>query len=237
MALSSAAPEVSTSTTAYYRCTVSAVGAQTVTVTRSDGLVLPGASYTIEVPQVSMVISNTGVIQPVLVITLEPVKAPITTTNFLAYVNAGFYSGVVFHRSVRASDAQGFVVLQGGGYNGPLVAGSAAPSVKPPINANIVLEDNTGLLNSVMTLSMARSSAPDTANSQFFINLANNTVLDRSGSADFQRGYAVFGSITAGSSLLTALLGGPCAAWLNFLGSAACLPTPNLTIVSATQSR
>jgi cyclophilin family peptidyl-prolyl cis-trans isomerase len=233
MTRSTTAPNVSTATTAYYTCTVSAVGAQTVAVARNDGTALTGTSYTIAVPQVTMVLSNTGVVQPVLVITLEAAKTPITTTNFLTYVNAGFYNGVVFHRHVP-----GFIV-QGGGYAGPLVANGTLPALKAT-NANITLEDNAGLSNTLMTLSMARTSVPDSASSQFFINLASNTFLDRTGSADSQRGYAVFGTITTGSSLLTTLLTGGCTAWPAFFGafdSTACLPSPNITIVSATQTQ
>ncbi len=232
MTRSTTAPIVSTPTTAYYTCTVSAVGAQTVAVTRSDGVALTGTSYTIAVPQVTLVLSNTGVVQPVLQITLEATKAPITTTNFLAYVNAGFYNGVVFHRYVP-----GFIV-QAGGYAGPLVANSSPlPSLKTPTYANIALEDNVGLSNTLMTLSMARTNVPDSGNSQFFVNLANNTGLDASGGA---RGYAVFGTITSGSGLLTTLLTGPCSPWAAFFGgsdSTACLPSPNITIVSATQTQ
>ena len=237
MARSSAAPNASTATTAYYTCTVSGVGAQTVAVSRSDGLALTGAGYTVAVPQVTMTLSNTGVVQPVLVVTLEAAKAPITTTNFLAYVNAGFYTGVVFHRYVP-----GFIV-QGGGYTGPLTANGVLPTLKPT-NAKITLEDNVGLSNTLMTVSMARSTPPsdtvDSATSQFFVNLVNNTGLDRRGSADNQRGYAVFGTITSGSGLLTTLLTGPCSPWLAFFGSTdstACLPSPNITIVSAVQTQ
>jgi peptidyl-prolyl cis-trans isomerase B (cyclophilin B) len=234
MALSTTAPNVSSATTAYYTCTVSGVGAQTVVVTRSDGLALPGASYTIAVPQVTMVISNTGVVQPVMVITLEAAKAPITTTNFLAYVNAGFYTGTVFHRHVP-----GFIV-QGGGYAGPLVAGGTVPTPKTPINPTIVLEDNVGLSNTLMTLAMARTNVFDSASSQFFVNLANNggpTGLDATATT---RGYAVFGTITAGGGLLTTMLTGGCSAWPAFFGSldsTACLPSPNITILSATQTQ
>jgi cyclophilin family peptidyl-prolyl cis-trans isomerase len=234
MALSTTAPNVSSATTAYYRCTVSGVGTQTVVATRSDGLALPGASYSIEVPQVTMVISNTGVVQPVLVITLEPAKAPVTTDNFLAYVSAGFYSGVVFHRHVP-----GFIV-QAGGYAGPLVAGGTLPTLKP-VNGAITLEDNVGLSNTVMTLAMARSNVANSATSQFFVNLANNTGLDRNNTTiPSTPGYAVFGTITAGSGLLTTMLTGGCNSWLAFFGPndlSACLPSPNITIVSATQTR
>jgi peptidyl-prolyl cis-trans isomerase B (cyclophilin B) len=230
MALSTTAPNVSSASTAYYRCTVSAVGAQTVTVTRRDGVAMAGASYNVDVPQVTMVISNTGVIRPVMVITLEAAKAPITTRNFLAYVNAGYYTDTVFHRHVP-----GFIV-QGGGHAGPLVAGGALPTLKPT-NANIALEDQAGLSNTLLTLSMARSSLPDTANAQFFVNLANNTGLDATAST---RGYAVFGTIVSAGGLLTTMLTGGCSAWPAFFGpddTTACLPSPNITIVSATQTR
>jgi cyclophilin family peptidyl-prolyl cis-trans isomerase len=181
-------------------------------------------------PQVTLVLSNSGVVQPALVVTLEADKAPATVANFLAYVKAGYYDGTVIHRHVP-----GFIA-QGGGYAGPLVAGGTLPVLKPT-NAAIALEDNAGLSNTVMTLAMARTGAADSATSQFFINLGNNAGLDRTASA---RGYAVFGSVTSGSGQLTTLLSGPCTPWLAFFGlgdPSACLPSPNITIVSATQTR
>ena len=178
-------------------------------------------------PQVTLTLSNGAGVNGDVVLTLDSARAPLTVANFLTYVNAGFYDGTVFHRN-----APGFV-LQGGGYAGPLVAGSAAPTEKRP-NADIPLEDNAGLSNLCLTVAMARTSAPDTANSQFFLNLANNTFLDRTATA---RGYAVFGSVTSGNAVLTAAINAPCAAWSPFLGAGECLPSPNITITRARRTR
>jgi cyclophilin family peptidyl-prolyl cis-trans isomerase len=81
---------------------------------------------------------------------------------------------------------------------------------------------------------MARTNAPDSATSEFFINLANNTGLDKTATA---RGYAVFGTVTAGTDFVTAMAAAPCVAWPAFLPTGDCLPTPNFTITSAVQTR
>jgi cyclophilin family peptidyl-prolyl cis-trans isomerase len=82
---------------------------------------------------------------------------------------------------------------------------------------------------------MARTAAPDSATSQFFINLANNIFLDRSTTT---RGYAVFGNVTAGAELVDAMAAAPCAS-MPVLGLPAgdCLPFPNLVVLSARQTR
>ena len=179
-------------------------------------------------PQVTLTLSNGAGVSGAVVVTLEATKAPVTTANFLAYVKAGFYNGTVIHRH-----SPGFV-LQGGGYAGPVTA-TALPPHKVT-TAAIVLEDNAGLLNLKLTLAMARGTAPDSATSEFFINLADNVSLNRSGSADNQRGYAVFGAITAGSDVVTAMTTAPCVP-ANFVFSRECLPVPNITIVNAVQTR
>jgi cyclophilin family peptidyl-prolyl cis-trans isomerase len=176
-------------------------------------------------PQVTLILSNGAGATGTLVLTLEADKAPSTTANFLAYVKAGFYNGTVIHRN-----APGFV-LQGGGYAGPLVAGGTIPTHKPT-NAAIALEVGRGLSNLKWTLAMARGGAPDTATSEFFINLGDNTFLDTSGG-----GYAVFGTVTTGSDFVTTMANAPCAAWAAFLPAGDCLPSPNFTITSATQTR
>ena len=178
-------------------------------------------------PQVTLTLSNGAGVNGDVVLTLDSARAPITAANFLRYVNAGFYDGTVFHRS-----APGFV-LQGGGYAGPLTAGGALPTEKLT-NAPITLEDNAGLSNVCLTVAMARTSAPDTANSQFFVNLASNTFLDRTATA---RGYAVFGSVASGNAVLTAAINANCMAWPTFLGAGECLPSPNITITRARQTR
>lgn len=228
MVLSTTAPNVSNASTAYFRCTVSGVGAQTVNVTRtSDGGVLGSAAFNVAVPQVTLTVSNGAGVAGSLVLTLEAAQAPITVDNFLAYVNAGFYDGTIIHRN-----SPGFV-LQGGGYANPVASGSS-PVEKTPTRPPIVLEDNAGLSNVRYTIAMARTSAADSATAQYFINLANNTGLDRSGAA---RGYAVFGTVTANTALVDAMATAPCTGGQNFLPVGDCLPTPNLVITSATQTR
>ena len=231
VALSTTAPNISTATTAYFRCTVSAVGAQQFNVVRtSDNGVLTTAGFNAPQPQVTMTVSNGAAVSGSLVLTLDPARAPATVDNFLNYVNAGFYAGTVIHRH-----SPGFV-LQGGGYAGPLTAGGAIPNEKPT-NAAIVLEDNAGLSNLRYTIAMARTGTPNSATSQFFINLADNVFLNRTGPADNQRGYAVFGSVTGNPALVDAMAAAPCAAWPAFLFTGECLPTPNLTVTAATQTR
>ncbi len=183
----------------------------------------PGA----EPPQVTLAVSNGAGVSGNLVLTLNPTAAPVTTANFLSYVNAGFYNCTVFHRHVPN------FILQGGGYAGPLTASGAA-TLKPPLAAAIVLEDNTGLSNAALTIAMARTNVADSATSQFFFNLVNNPGLDRN-TATGARGYAVFGSITAGAEVLTAMRAAPCTAAAVALDG--CLPVPNITITSAAQTR
>jgi peptidyl-prolyl cis-trans isomerase A (cyclophilin A) len=112
-------------------------------------------------------------------------KAPITAKNFLDYVNSGFYNGTIFHRV-----APGFVV-QGGGYLENLMPKPAMPGIKN--------ESKNGLKNLRGTLSMARYDDPNSATSQFFINLKDNSNLDPSGAG---WGYAVFGKVIDGMAVV-----------------------------------
>lgn len=112
-------------------------------------------------------------------------KAPATVTNFLQYVDDHFYDGTTFHRVVP-----GFV-LQAGGLTHDFI--------KKPTRDPITNEASNGLKNMPWTLSMARTNNPESATSQFFINLVENRNLDkRAGSA----GYAVFGKVTEGIPVL-----------------------------------
>lgn len=179
-------------------------------------------------PQVTLALSNGAGVNGNVVLTLNPTAAPVTVANFLSYVNAGFYSCTVIHRYTP-----GFVA-QGGGYAGPLTAGGPLPTLKTT-NAPIVLEDNAGLSNLRLTVAMARTGTPDSATSQFFVNLGDNIFLDRTASA---RGYAVFGTVTAGSDVIAAMASAPCLAWPALLpADGSCLPSPNITITSAAQTR
>lgn len=118
---------------------------------------------------------------------LDRNHAPITVDNFLKYVNDGFYKGTVFHRVIRD------FVIQGGG-----VTRNASDVLveKPPTYAAITLESQNGLSNLRGTLAMARTTQPDSATSQFYINTVDNTGLNYASPAN--PGYAVFGQVTAG---------------------------------------
>ncbi|WP_163834150.1 peptidylprolyl isomerase [Spartinivicinus ruber] len=115
-------------------------------------------------------------------------KAPISVKNFLQYVNDEFYNGLVFHRVIP-----GFMI-QGGGFNPQLNRQSTRSSIKN--------EANNGLKNLRGTIAMARLPSPDTATSQFFINLNDNAFLDH-GVRDF--GYAVFGKVTTGMDVVDSI--------------------------------
>ena len=112
-------------------------------------------------------------------------KAPITVKNFLGYVNEGYYDGLIFHRVIK-----GFMV-QGGGFD----ADMNQKSTKDPIKN----EADNGLKNEKYTLAMARTNVVDSATSQFFVNVAENTFLDNS---DRDFGYAVFGRVVLGQEII-----------------------------------
>ena len=125
------------------------------------------------------------------VLELDPVNAPISTKNFLSYVNDGFYDGTIFHRVI-----DGFMI-QGGGFE--LIDGKGSQKeTKAPIKN----EAKNGLKNLRGSISMARTNNPDSATSQFFINVVDNPGLDPKSALNPQGfspdGYAVFGKIVDG---------------------------------------
>ena len=117
-------------------------------------------------------------------IELDPVKAPISSKNFLEYVDSGFYTNTIFHRVIP-----GFMV-QGGGFTAQMTQ----KDTKDPIKN----EASNGLHNVRGTLSMARTSNPDSATSQFFINVADNAFLNPGSDA----GYAVFAKVVKGMDVV-----------------------------------
>jgi cyclophilin family peptidyl-prolyl cis-trans isomerase len=206
------------------------VGAQTLTVSASgsSGAALATLNLNVPVPQVTMLVTNGAGVSGQLVITLSPELTPITVDNFLAYVNSGFYNDTIFHRNGRTSSGGPFV-LQGGGYTGPVSSTTGLPPPKPT-EAAIPLE--RGLSNLRYTVAMARSAALNSATSEFFINSVDNAFLDTGNG-----GYAAFGRITDGTELVDAMSAAPCTAGFFGVGNPDCLPEPNLTIVSAQQTR
>lgn len=148
-------------------------------------LTLAGAALAAN-PKVNMQ-TNKGLI----VIELYPDQAPQSVANFLAYVDAGFYDGTIFHRVIPD------FMIQGGGFTADL----EKKATRDPIPN----EADNGLKNERGTLAMARTNDPNSATAQFFINHKDNAFLDHSGKNPRGWGYAVFGRVTDGMSVLDAI--------------------------------
>ena len=122
-----------------------------------------------------------------IVVELDAAKAPKTVDNFIKYVRAGHYDGVIFHRVI-----DGFMI-QTGGYKPDLS--------EKPVRAPVALESRTGLSNLRGTIAMARTSDPNSATAQFFINVNDNYGLDQPNARDGE-GYAVFGKVIEGMDVV-----------------------------------
>lgn len=166
-------------------CTVKAAGAWPLSVRSASGKLLYQTTLEVPQPQVRL---NTSLGD--ITLELDPQKAPLTVDNFLGYVRSGFYTSTLFHRVI-----DGFVV-QGGGF----VAGL---QLQTGLKAPVVLESRNGLSNLRGTLAMARADVPDSATSQFFINLVDNVQLDYRD--DNSPGYAVFGKVVQGQDVVDTL--------------------------------
>ncbi|SAL15923.1 peptidylprolyl isomerase [Caballeronia telluris] len=145
---------------------------------------------------------------------LYPEKAPKSVANFLDYVKSGQYSGTIFHRVIP-----GFMI-QGGGYS--------TSFAEKPTRAPIPLESKNGLKNTTGTLAMARTSDPNSATAQFFINTVDNAGLDYPNPDG--NGYAVFGKVTAGMDVVKKIEGTP----TTTRGPMADVPQKPVVIESAT---
>jgi cyclophilin family peptidyl-prolyl cis-trans isomerase len=178
----------------------------TYTVTDDDGATA-STSITVTVVKCSAVGTQAALLSPhatvcvqtsvgELVFEIFSAEAPITAANFLRYVDDGFYAGTLFHRVIA-----GFVA-QGGGYTSGLVAKTATYPA-------IALETATGLKNWQYTLAMARTSQPDSATSQFYVNLIDNPALNFNPVQPGPNGYAVFGQVISGTAVIDAIGGSP----------------------------
>ena len=148
------------------------------------GLSLAATSYmasAAEAPRVSLKTSMGEI-----VVELYPEKAPKSVENFIQYVKNDHYKGTIFHRVI-----DGFMI-QGGGFDKDMK--------QKPTNAPIENEAKNGLKNEPYTLAMARTGAPHSASSQFFINVKNNSFLDYPGQDGW--GYAVFGKVIKGMDVV-----------------------------------
>jgi len=119
---------------------------------------------------------------------LYPDKAPKTVDNFLAYIDAGFYDGTIFHRVIED------FMVQGGGYDSE----KQRKSTRDPVDN----EASNGIKNEVGALAMARTSAPHSATSQFFINVKENKFLDFKSETPSGWGYTVFGKVVDGMDVV-----------------------------------
>jgi len=126
-----------------------------------------------------------------ITIELNQEKAPKTVENFLAYVKSGFYDGTIFHRVI-----EGFMI-QGGGMDKEMKT--------KPTNPSIENEANNGLSNLYGTIAMARISNPHSATAQFFINTEDNRGLDFQSETEQGWGYCVFGEVTDGIEVVSAI--------------------------------
>ena len=121
-----------------------------------------------------------------IILELDADKAPITVENFLSYAKNGYYNDTIFHRVI-----DGFMI-QGGGFD----AAMKQKATEKPIKN----EASNGLKNNKYTIAMARTSIPDSATSQFFINVNNNDFLNHPGQDGW--GYCVFGKVTEGADIV-----------------------------------
>lgn len=196
-------------TLAVVNCTVTATGDQPITLTGSGGQLLYQGTLSVPQPQVALHTSMGDV-----VLELSPANAPITVSNFLMYVNSGFYDNLIFHRVIPN------FVIQGGGFNAALRPASAALPIK--------LEFPNGLSNVRGALAMARTSDPNSAVSQFFIDVVDNPSLDTAGG-----GYAVFGHVVSGMNVVDAISAVPTQA----AGGLTDVPVTPVVINSAVQTQ
>lgn len=123
-----------------------------------------------------------------ITIELDADKAPITVANFLNYVDKGFYDNTIFHRVINN------FMIQGGGFDTDMNQKNT--------DAEIKNEADNGLTNDKYTIAMARTSAPHSASSQFFINVADNDFLNFTAPNGSGWGYCVFGKVTAGMDVV-----------------------------------
>ena len=131
--------------------------------------------------------------QGTIEIELDEAKAPKSVANFLAYVDAKHYDGTIFHRVIK-----GFMV-QGGGYD--------VNYEKKPTRAPVDNEADNGLKNERGTVAMARTSDPNSATAQFFVNVVDNAFLDHAAKDDRGWGYCVFGKVTDGMDVVDKIKG------------------------------
>jgi peptidyl-prolyl cis-trans isomerase A (cyclophilin A) len=203
----------STTEVAILTCKVTTTGELPVSIKSANGDVLVSTMLNVAQPEVTLTTSK-----GVIVVELYPGVVPATVNNFLAYANIGYYASTLFHRAIP-----GFVI-QGGGYTkgGVKRNGQIAP---------IALESNKGLSNTRGMVAMARTSDPNSATSEFFINLVDNLALNYQNANS--PGYAVFGKVVSGLGVADAISEMPTGVY----GELSDVPLTDVLITSATQTK
>ena len=170
-------------------CVVTKTGDFSLVVQTAEGVAIYSTTLNVPLPQVALITGKGS-----MTLELDPTLAPISTNNFLSYVNKGFYRGTLFHRVIPN------FVIQGGGYTTGMLK-------KADQSAPIQLESNKGLSNVRGSLAMARTYVPNSATSEFYINLVDNLSLDYKNPAN--PGYAVFGKVIQGMDVADAIAAEP----------------------------
>jgi peptidyl-prolyl cis-trans isomerase A (cyclophilin A) len=203
-----------TSTSKSVTCNITAAGPSAVTIEAklADGTVLMAKAMDVPAPQVTLT-TNLGN----MVVELDTAATPLTANNFLQYVNDQFYNNTIIHRIVTS----GIFVAQGGWL-------TPTPEVKAGLRAPIALEVGKGLSNVRGTIAMARTSALNSATSQFYLNLSDNVALDTTNG-----GYAVFGKLVSGMPLLDVLASTPTSTQFGLND----FPAQSVLVQSAAQTR
>jgi cyclophilin family peptidyl-prolyl cis-trans isomerase len=170
-------------------CMVVKTGDYSLVVQTVEGVAIFSTTLNVPLPQVALITGKGS-----MTLELDPTLAPISTNNFLSYVNKGFYRNTLFHRIIPN------FVIQGGGYTEGILK-------KTEQSAPIELESNKGLSNVRGSFAMARTNLPNSATSEFYINLVDNLSLDYKNAAN--PGYAVFGKVIQGMDVADAIAAEP----------------------------
>ena len=203
----------STTSLMVINCKVVQLGDMTLTLKDAAGQVVYQTTLNVPKPQVQLKTSSGNI-----TLELDPVAAPLSVNNFLGYVNSGFYAKTLFHRVIA-----GFMA-QGGGFTTGMVQ-------KTGLKDPIALESQNGLKHLRGTVAMARTDVPNSATSQFFINLVDNAFLNYQSANS--PGYAVFGTVVSGMEVVDSMA----TQSTTTVNGYANVPVSDITINSASQIR
>ena len=201
--------------TQQFTCDVRGVGEIRAIVSDAKGSFLARLAFQVPMPQVSVVTSS-----GTFVLDLEAVKAPLSTLNFLAYVNAGFYRNVLIDRVIRDRG------IAAGGFTTGL-------TVKPATRPAIALESSNGLKNLRGTVGVLREGGPASGLARWYINTADNADIDFVDDAN--PGFAVFGAVSSGMNVVDAI--SAVETRVDLLKQMTDIPATEILITSATQVR